>query len=250
MTGFRIRAQTLNEMLPGRWLCLDALLDVALEIAGVPEADRRLPLSVWDGATLHPAGQVSPARVREEGMVHAGSAALFDAPVRRERGFISTHRQIAFDPELPYTDRRGKSANKIETNKTETKSVMNARGSFLPLMIEWRGHGDPEQALDLLMQLLGIGAKTAHGFGAFEIDPYHDLSEDPAPLCGITDGMGRLLRPIPDALLGATGVNRSGRALETVAPPYWDRSGGVPAALPVCGFADGVLTLQDLEPLT
>lgn len=245
-SGFRIRAQTLTETLPGRWLCLDALLDVALEQSGIAPEDRVLPLSTWDGDALHAPGETTPDDVRAAGVVYAGSAALFDAPIQLDRSFITTHNRVAFEPEMPFTDRRGSPAKKIDLARNETRTQINTRKSFAPLIVEWRGHGDVERVADLLGELPGIGAKTAHGFGEFEIDSYYGVKADDAPLCGVTDGRGRLLRPVPETLVVHAGVNRSGAALETVAPPYWDRSLGVRAAIPTCRYADGVMTLQDL----
>jgi len=241
---FKISVQTLNECIMGRWLCLDGLLDIALELQGVAPRDRVLPLSGWTGSNIVTPGAYSRSDYEDGKIIAMGSAAEVVDPLLTSRTLVQSVGRLLKADSLPCISNAGRVMNKIDVARNEAAAKMNSVRTIAPTRIVWEGHGDPEATREILESLPGIGAKTAQGWGRFERPA--EISESDERLSGIIDSAeGRLLRPLPDTFRVAVGNAAFRRAIETVSAPYWKREMAVSALIPQSDFADGILRNYD-----
>lgn len=268
MDGFVLTVSTVTPVILNRWLTLDAILDGVMEAGGVPAAERVLPLCSWDGSSVLPPMTAEAARAA--GSVFLASAAivgdslvevtprLSDDRIGRAavpqpavstvsfKGGINPVRQFT-DGDFPFEGR----ARQFRTASGPTSGVLRTYRTIQPGVFEWLFTGDPDGVLAIMSDAIGIGAKVRSGFGEIAPDGCAVEAVAGAPaLMGVFDEGGRrLMRPIPRDLSVPSGANDARLKVETVRPPYWDRSGEVAALVPDTTY-DSLLTRTSLGDIS
>lgn len=246
VSNFILRVHMKTEVVLGRWLCLDALLDAAMDLQDIPGEERRLPLSAWNGTEILPPDVVDLSDIETGRAVWMGSAALVNSFIQRDRVFVSSLRRLNMSDTMPPLLKIPTSRNlmtEIDTKRDFAASKMSSHRCIATPILDWFGRGNPDQVEDLIRSLPGIGAKVAHGYGIFHDVEMEILGEEKDFLCGVRSMAGNLLRPVPEPLFQALASTKAILAMETTAPPYYRADLSRRAMVPVSHQTEGVLSL-------
>ena len=157
-----------------------------------------------------------PIRSTDE-LFHASAARLLGVTVSRKIGFIAGLR-ASHDIDLDLLERSASGGPHKAlglTRRKEFGNVANAYTSHAAAVVEWTAEGDGDRVIELLQGVHAIGKRRNAGFG--EVLNWHiELAEDD----GVISGDGRVLRPIPVAMLGTGRVDVVADAAWR--PAYWN----------------------------
>lgn len=240
--AFEVSVQLFNHCVPGRWLCLDGILDGALMLDDIPEEDRILPLSAHDGTHIIAPGQAAFDAVKSGSAVYMASAAMFDTMIVIPHTFIQGISREFYQGKIPLLTEKGKLVRKVDPKRNSTQNVLTRRLTVTPCLARWVGHGEIDDVMTLMDRLNGIGAKTAMGYGVVR-----SISVKEVPcegVSGIIDpDSGDLTRPVPKGFLEKLGkpAGNSRLRIETCRPPYFDAKKQTVAHVPVGRSIDGIL---------
>lgn len=254
MTPFRLSVTVTTSLILNKWLTLDAILDGIQLACGVPEDERVVPLSAWDGKDL--LGPMTAIGARDAGAVFCGSAAVLPPPlvdVLPGPAGKGAHRIAASQPGVSEISFRGginpvrtfregyfpfrTSGAKFDVTTGPSGMVLGTYRSVDPGVFHWYGVGDAGAVRSILDLADGIGAKSRNGFGAIDhaTIAFADVPAAPAAL-GVFAPDGSLARPVPRDLLPHRDMADLRLRAETVRPPYWDKSGAVAALVPATTY--------------